>query len=89
MQMFIKPGEVVEQREYEAMQDFIVCVEKAAIFHSLENLMTFPFARGRVQRGDVYLHGASISASPRDRCSCWIRRRRSFAASRSLLANSE
>lgn len=58
MQMFIKPGEVVEQREYEAMQDFIVRVEKAAIFHSLENLMTFPFARGRVQRGDVHLHGA-------------------------------
>ena len=30
------------------MQDFTVRIEKAAIFRSLENLMTFPFVRARV-----------------------------------------
>src|SRR6185436_4637102 len=43
MQMFIKPGEVVEQRDRESMHDFTVRIEKAAVFRSLENLMTFPF----------------------------------------------
>ena len=45
MAMFIKPGEIVEQRERETMQDFTVRIEKAAIFRSLENLMTFPFVQ--------------------------------------------
>jgi len=58
MQMFIKPGEVVEQREHESMQDFVVRIEKAAVFRSLENLMTFPFVRDRVERGEMQLHGA-------------------------------
>ena len=34
MAMFIKPGEIVEQRERETMQDFTVRIEKAAIFRS-------------------------------------------------------
>src|SRR5215470_14043790 len=51
MAMFVKPGEIVEQRERETMQDFIVRIEKAAIFRSLENLMTFPFVRARVESG--------------------------------------
>src|SRR5882757_2075445 len=58
MQMFIKPGEVVEQRQHESMQDFVVRIEKAAVFRSLENLMTFPFVRDRVERGEMQLHGA-------------------------------
>jgi carbonic anhydrase len=58
MAMFIKPGEVVEQRDRESMQDFVVRIEKAAIFRSLENLMTFPFVRSRVERGEIELHGA-------------------------------
>ena len=58
MAMFIKPGEVVQQRERETMQEFIVRIEKAAIFRSLENLMTFPFVRTRVERGEMDLHGA-------------------------------
>ena len=53
MAMFIKPGEIVEQRERETMQDFTVRIEKAAIFRSLENLMTFPFVRSaRRERRD-------------------------------------
>jgi Carbonic anhydrase len=58
MAMFIKPGEVVEQRERETMQEFTIRIEKAAVFRSLENLMTFPFVRARVESGDMKLHGA-------------------------------
>jgi len=35
-----------------------VRIEKAAIFRSLENLMTFPFVRTRVRSGELGLHGA-------------------------------
>jgi carbonic anhydrase len=58
MSMFIKPGEVVEQRAHETMQDFVIRIEKAAVFRSIENLMTFPFVRTRVESGELQLHGA-------------------------------
>src|SRR6201998_3929428 len=58
MAMFIKPGEVVEQRDHETMADFTTRIEKAAVFRSLENLMTFPFVRTPVERGNLHLHGA-------------------------------
>jgi carbonic anhydrase len=58
MAMFIKPGEVVEQRSHETMQHFVERIEKAAVFRSLENLMTFPFVRNAVERGDMRLNGA-------------------------------
>ena len=58
MAMFVKPGEVVEQREHETMQDFRVRIEKAAVFRSLENLMTFPFVQAPVERGALQLYGA-------------------------------
>jgi carbonic anhydrase len=58
MAMFIKPGEKVAQREHETRLDFTTRIEKAAVFRSLENLMTFPFVRTRVERGEMELHGA-------------------------------
>src|SRR6516165_3783587 len=58
MAMFIKPGEIVEQRAHETMQDFVTRIEKAAVFRSLENLMTFPFVKSHVERGELVLHGA-------------------------------
>jgi carbonic anhydrase len=58
MAMFIKPGERVEQRDRETMQDFVTRIEKAAVFRSLENLMTFPFVRKLVERSELQLHGA-------------------------------
>src|SRR6201991_431266 len=58
MAMFIKPGEVVEQRDHESMQQFVTRIEKAAVFRSLENLMTFPFVRSHVESGELQLHGA-------------------------------
>ena len=58
MAMFIKPGEKVEQRARETLQDFVTRIEKAAVFRSLENLMTFPFVRKLVERNELHLHGA-------------------------------
>jgi carbonic anhydrase len=58
MSMFIKPGEIVERRDHETMQDFATRIEKAAVFRSLENLMTFPCVRILVERGKLQLHGA-------------------------------
>jgi carbonic anhydrase len=63
MAMFVKPGEVVEQREHESMQEFTVRIEKAAVFRSLENLMTFPFVQAAVERGALQLHGAYFGVS--------------------------
>ena len=54
-------------------------LEKAAVFRSLENLMTFPFVR-EGWRAARWICTAPISASPRARCSCSIRWRRNFAA---------
>lgn len=58
MAMFVKPGETVEQRDHETRLDFVTRIEKAAVFRSLENLMTFPFVKAAVERGDMQLHGA-------------------------------
>jgi carbonic anhydrase len=58
MSMFVKPGEKVEQREHETMGDFTVRIEKAAVFRSLENLMTFPFVKTQVASGKLDVHGA-------------------------------
>jgi carbonic anhydrase len=58
MAMFVKPGEKVEQRDHETMADFTVRIEKAAVFRSLENLMTFPFVKTQVASGALNLHGA-------------------------------
>ena len=58
MSMFVKPGEKVEQRDHETMSDFTVRIEKAAVFRSLENLMTFPFVKTQVAGSRLALHGA-------------------------------
>ncbi len=58
MSLFVKPGEIVEQREQESIQQFVTRVEKAAVLRSLENLMTFPCVEILVGRGKLQLHGA-------------------------------
>ena len=58
MSMFVKPGEIVEQRAHESMQDFATRIEKAAVLRSLENLMTFPCVEILASRGKLTLHGA-------------------------------
>jgi carbonic anhydrase len=58
MSMFIKPGEKVEIRDHETMTDFATRIEKAAVMRSLENLLTFPFVKSAIIRGELQLHGA-------------------------------
>jgi carbonic anhydrase len=58
MSMFIKPGEKVEIRGHETMTDFATRIEKAAVMRSLENLLTFPFVKSAIIRGEMQLHGA-------------------------------
>ncbi|MEW6766824.1 MAG: carbonic anhydrase [Pseudomonadota bacterium] len=58
MSLFVKPGEIVEQREHESMEKFVFRIEKAAVLRSLENLMTFPCVNILVGRGKLQLHGA-------------------------------
>jgi carbonic anhydrase len=58
MSLFVKPGEIVEQREHESMEQFVFRIEKAAVLRSLENLMTFPCVNILVGRGQLQLHGA-------------------------------
>ena len=86
MQMFIKPGENVEQRERESEAGIHHPDREGPVFRSLENLMTFPFVRTLVERGEMNCT-APISASPKARCSCSIRTRRNFAASGVAMAN--
>ena len=58
MSLFVKPGEIVEQREHESIQQFVTRIEKAAVLRSIENLMTFPCVSILVGRGKLQLHGA-------------------------------
>ncbi|ABD05051.1 Carbonate dehydratase [Rhodopseudomonas palustris HaA2] len=66
MAMFTKPGEVVEQRDHETMQEFRTRIEKAAVHRSLENLMTFPCIQIQVARGKIQLHGAYFGVAAGD-----------------------
>src|SRR5437868_14815069 len=63
MAMFIKPGERVGRRDHETMQDCTVRIEQAAVFRSLDSLVTFAFARARVERGEVSLHGPYVGVA--------------------------
>ena len=56
----LRPGyeRVVASGGDEAAQ--IKELEKQSVLISLENLMTFPFVRERVESGDLALHGVSI-----------------------------
>jgi carbonic anhydrase len=48
----------VERRPSEDDHGFCTRLEKQAVLASLENLMTFPFVRTLVERGELHLHGA-------------------------------
>src|SRR5215467_9602546 len=88
MSMFIKPGEVVEQREHESMIDFVTRIEKAAVFRSLENLMTFPFVRTRVESGELQLHGAYFGVAE-GTLFVLDKSAKEFRSARERMANSE
>ncbi len=48
----------IEPRAQESFADYLARLEQAAIGHSLDNLMTFPWLRQRVERGELATHGA-------------------------------
>jgi len=41
-----------------ASPEFLRCLELAGVENSLDNLLTYPWIRGRVQCGELHLHGA-------------------------------
>ena len=88
MAMFIKPGEKVEQRNHETMADFTVRIEKAAIFRSLENLMTFPFVKSLAERDELNLHGAYFGVAEGS-LSVLDQAAKEFRSVREEVANSE
>jgi carbonic anhydrase len=57
---------VVEKRDHETVQDFRTRIEKAAVFRSIENLMTFPCVKILVERGKLQLHGAYFGVADGD-----------------------
>ena len=89
MQMFIKPGEVVEQRDRESMQDFTVRIEKAAVFRSPGEPDDIPVRAGAGAEAARWTCTAPISASPRARCSCSIRIAKEFRSVKEVLATGE
>jgi carbonic anhydrase len=80
MAMFIKPGEKVEQRDREVDAGFYRPDREGRGISRLENLsdVSVRAHAGRARR--IAAARRFISASPRDRCSCSIRRRRNFVA---------
>src|SRR5947199_1327915 len=63
MQMFIKPGEVGEQRDHETMAQLLERIGEPAVVRSLENMMTLAFVQKPVERGQQQTHGAYVGVA--------------------------
>ncbi|MGU3536259.1 carbonic anhydrase [Methylobacterium sp. A54F] len=57
----VKPAE--EKAGDSSAPDYLTRMEHAMVSQSLENLMTFPFVRERVEAGKVELHGAHFGVA--------------------------
>jgi carbonic anhydrase len=57
----VKPAE--EKAGDSSAPDFLTRMEHAMVSQSLENLMTFPFVRERVEAGTLELHGAHFGVA--------------------------
>lgn len=58
MKLMAPAAEKVGPRGNRPVSDYLTLLEQANVALSLDNLMTFPRLRARVQRGDLELHGA-------------------------------
>lgn len=61
----IKPAaEAVGPRaRYATMEEYLAALEQQSVVKALDNLMTFPYVRSRVERGTLGLHGAYFDVS--------------------------
>ena len=80
MSMFVKPGEIVEQRAQSHAGLHDKNRERQPCCAALENLMTFPCVEILASSAASSTCTAPISASPRARCSCWTGDRNSAAS---------
>jgi carbonic anhydrase len=46
------------REDYASVTDYLTALEQQSVVHALDNLMTFPYVRIRVERGELALHGA-------------------------------
>jgi len=58
MSLIAPAAEKVGPRGAMSRAEYIERMEKASIVNTLDNLMTFPRLRQRIERGEVILHGA-------------------------------
>jgi carbonic anhydrase len=56
----------LKMRSGETHEVFITRLERAVVKRSLQNLMTFPFIRARVENGSLLLHGAHFGVAKGD-----------------------
>jgi carbonic anhydrase len=58
MKLMKPAAERIGPRGSRPMSDYLTLLEQANVALSLDNLMTFPRLRAKVERGDIRLHGA-------------------------------
>jgi carbonic anhydrase len=58
MKLMTPAAEKIGPRGSRSMDQYLTLLERANVALSLDNLMTFPRLRSKVERGDIRLHGA-------------------------------
>ena len=58
MKLVTPAAEKIGPRGSRPMDEYLTLLEQANVALSLDNLMTFPRLRAKVERGDIRLHGA-------------------------------
>jgi carbonic anhydrase len=48
---------------YSTMEEYLTALEHQSVVKALDNLMTFPYVRARVERKTLSLHGAYFDVS--------------------------
>jgi carbonic anhydrase len=66
MKLMAPAADKVGPRGAPSASDYLSRLEQANIVNSLDNLMTFPRLRKRIERGQVTLHGAYFGVASGD-----------------------